>query len=129
MAGGVCVLPGASDGGGRTECSSAGGSCWSGTGMSAPASGHELPALLRGEATLTRAGLEEGGVWRWVHYTIWIVVGGALFGAAVGCWRAPLQAFYTGVKLPLILLLTTVGNGLLNGMLAPLLGVSLTMRQ
>jgi hypothetical protein len=47
----------------------------------------------------------------------------------MGSWRSPLQAVFTAVKLPLIVLLTTVGNGLLNAMLAPLLGASLTLRQ
>ena len=46
-----------------------------------------------------------------------------------GVWREPLQALYTGIKLPLVILLTTLGNGLLNGMLAPLLGVNTTFRQ
>jgi hypothetical protein len=58
-----------------------------------------------------------------------IVVGAGLYGAAIGSWREPLQALYTGIKLPLAILLTTLGNGLLNGMLAPLLGLSVTLRQ
>jgi hypothetical protein len=40
-----------------------------------------------------------------------------------------LQALYTGVKFPLVILLTTLGNGLINGMLAPLLGLNLSFRQ
>ena len=40
-----------------------------------------------------------------------------------------MQAFYTAIKLPLVILLTTAGNGLLNGMLAPLLGLNMTFRQ
>jgi hypothetical protein len=40
-----------------------------------------------------------------------------------------LQAFYVALKLPLLILLTTLGNGLLNGMLAPLLGLNMTLRQ
>ena len=47
----------------------------------------------------------------------------------MGSWREAQQAFYTGIKLPLVILLTTLGNGLLNGMLAPLLGLSLGFRQ
>lgn len=58
-----------------------------------------------------------------------IVVGAGSYGAAMGCWRDPLQALYTGIKLPLVILLTTLGNGLLNGMLAPLLGLNVTFRQ
>ena len=58
-----------------------------------------------------------------------IVIGAGSYGAAIGAWREPLQALYTGIKLPLAILLTTLGNGLLNGMLAPLLGLNVTMRQ
>jgi hypothetical protein len=58
-----------------------------------------------------------------------VVVGAGLYGAAMGSWREPLQAFYTGVKLPLLILLTTAGNALINGMLAPLLGLNMGFRQ
>src|SRR5262245_35633084 len=58
-----------------------------------------------------------------------IVVGAGMYGATVGIWREPLQALYTGIKLPLVILLTTIGNGLLNGMLAPLLGLQVGFRQ
>jgi hypothetical protein len=58
-----------------------------------------------------------------------IVVGAGAYGAVMGCWRNPLQALYVAIKLPLVILLTTLGNGLLNGMLAPLLGFNVTFRQ
>ena len=58
-----------------------------------------------------------------------IVVGAGLYGAVMGAWRDAAQGFYTAVKLPLVLLLTTLGNGLLNAMLAPLLGLNITFRQ
>ena len=58
-----------------------------------------------------------------------IVAGAGSCGAAMGCWRDSLQALYSGIKLPLVILLTTLGNGLLNGMLAPLLGLNVTFRQ
>ena len=58
-----------------------------------------------------------------------IVIGAGSYGAVMGSWRDPLQALYTGIKLPLVILLTTLGNGLLNGMLAPLLGLNVTFRQ
>src|SRR5262249_46204815 len=58
-----------------------------------------------------------------------IIVGGGIYGAVMGSWRSPLQAFYTGLKLPLVILLTTLGNALLNAMLAPLLGLNLSGRQ
>lgn len=58
-----------------------------------------------------------------------IIVGSGVYGTTVGIWREPLQALYTGIKLPLVILLTTIGNGLLNGMLAPLLGLQVSFRQ
>ena len=57
------------------------------------------------------------------------VVGSGVYGVVMGSWRGPWPALYTGIKLPLAILLTTLGNGLLNGMLAPLLGLNLTFRQ
>ena len=62
-------------------------------------------------------------------YVAVIVAGAGMFGAAVGIWRAPLQSFYTAAKFPLLILLTTLGTALLNGMLAPLLGLNLAFRQ
>lgn len=58
-----------------------------------------------------------------------VVAGSGLYGAVIGSWWAPLQSLYVAIKLPLLILLTTLGNGLLNGMLAPLLGVKLGFRQ
>jgi len=61
--------------------------------------------------------------------TVAIVLGAGVYGAVMGWWRHPLQGLYTGMKLPLVMLLTTAGNGLLNGMLAPLLGLNAGFRQ
>lgn len=58
-----------------------------------------------------------------------IVLGSGLFGATMGLWRDPLQAGYAAIKFPLIILLTVLGNALINGMLAPLLGLDLRFRQ
>src|SRR4051812_44914238 len=58
-----------------------------------------------------------------------IVAGAGTYGAVMGSWSTPVQALYAAVKLPLVILLTTLGNGLLNGMLAPLLGLNATFRQ
>jgi hypothetical protein len=58
-----------------------------------------------------------------------IVAGAGIYGAAMGSWRDSAQALYTGIKLPLLLLLTTFGNGLLNAMLAPLLGLNIRFKE
>jgi hypothetical protein len=89
----------------------------------------QLGALLRGEAE-TMAGWIEG----WTHgrtgqQVLLIAIGGGAFGAAMGCWRAPEQAAFAAVKLPLVLLGTAAGNALINGMLAPLLGLNLRLRE
>ena len=89
----------------------------------------QVPVLLRGEAEAVNAWVEHWDTRRVLLYVAVIVAGAGMYGAAVGFWRAPLQAFYTAVKLPLILLLTTLGNALLNGMLAPMLGLNISLRQ
>lgn len=58
-----------------------------------------------------------------------IFLGAGLYGAAMGWWREPLQGFYVAIKFPLVILLTTLGNALLNAMLAPLLGLNINFRQ
>jgi len=58
-----------------------------------------------------------------------IFLGAGLYGAAMGWWREPLQGFYVAIKFPLVILLTTLGNALLNAMLAPLLGLNIGFRQ
>ena len=89
----------------------------------------ELPSLLRGEIASGRQAIEQTDLRRWCFCVAVIVIGTGFFGAALGSWRAPLQSLFTAVKLPLILLLTALGNGLLNAMLAPLLGLNLGLRQ
>jgi len=89
----------------------------------------EIPVLLRGETAPAACWLREWSSPRFALHLGVILAGSAAFGAAMGAWRAPLQAFYTAVKFPEVILLTTLGNGLLNGMLAPLLGLNLRFRQ
>ena len=88
-----------------------------------------LGTLLRGEAA---ALIEWTKTWRAGNVSrdaALIIIGAGLFGAAMGCWRDPMQALYAGLKLPLIMLLTAAGNALLNVMLAPLLGLRIAFRQ
>lgn len=58
-----------------------------------------------------------------------IILGGGLYGAAIGYWRDPLQAFYIAIKFPLLLLLVAMGNAVLNGMLAQVLGLNIHFRE
>lgn len=89
----------------------------------------DIPPLLRGETASMLRWIEGWRLTRCGHPLLYIIVGAGSFGAAMGYWRAPLQALYCGIKLPLIMLLTAGANALINGMLAPLLGVNLSMRQ
>ena len=86
----------------------------------------EIPVLLRGEAQPIRGWMEHWSAPRMGLCLAVVIVGTGAFGAALGSWRAPEQALYTAIKLPLILLLTALGNGLLNAMLAPLLGLNIS---
>jgi hypothetical protein len=88
-----------------------------------------IKSLLRGRPDDIIPWLREPGL-AWT--LLWIVVvlcGSGLYGFTVGVWRAPLQAFYTALKFPLLIFLTCAGNALLNGMLAQLLGSGLSFRQ
>jgi hypothetical protein len=89
----------------------------------------DLGELLRGEAdTLANWAAQFESRRIAFHVTI-IVAGAGLYGAAMGWWRDPLQALFVAIKFPLVILLTTLGNALLNAMLAPLLGLNITFRQ
>ncbi|MFD0893510.1 hypothetical protein KBB96_18945 [Luteolibacter ambystomatis] len=73
--------------------------------------------------------LDEPGsrrVWQTAMVT---VIGLAFYGFTVGWWRSPLMAGYVAVKMPLLVALTLGCNGLLNGLLALLLGTGLGIRQ
>jgi hypothetical protein len=89
----------------------------------------EIPTLLRGEPETIFAWSEGRNAQRHAWHLGVIIVGAGCYGAAMGWWRDPRQAFYVAIKFPLIILLTTFGNALLNSMLAPLLGLNITFRQ
>jgi hypothetical protein len=85
--------------------------------------------LLRGESEQIARWIE-----RWESKRLWcclgaVFAGAGLFGAALGAWRSPTQAFHGGIKFPLVILVTTAGTALLNGMLAPLFGLNIKFRQ
>jgi hypothetical protein len=102
------------------------------TGMEASpttAGFRQISVLLRGEPEPINGWIQQWNPARALLHVGVIVLGTGLYGAAMGYWRDPLQSLYVAVKFPLIILLTTLGNGLLNGMLAPLLGLNLNFRQ
>ena len=92
-----------------------------------------LAALCRGDAAPAESWLREPGAgWLWFCVGV-VVLASAVYGATVGWWQAPRQAprqaAYAAIKFPVLILATLFGNGLLNGMLAQVLGVPLTFRQ
>ena len=89
----------------------------------------EIATLLRGETETIAAWSECWSAQRFALHVAVIVLGAGLYGAAMGWWRDPQQALYVAIKFPLIILLTTAGNALLNAMLAPLLGLNIPFRQ
>src|SRR3954447_2843727 len=89
----------------------------------------QISTLLRGQPELLSTWVRRWSVNRMLLYVAVIFVGAGCFGAAMGYWRAPRQALYDAIKFPLVILLTTLGNALLNGMLAPLLGLNIGFRQ
>src|SRR5205809_5427536 len=97
-------------------------------GLTLHGSSLQLGALLRGEPERLEAWVETLN-WRgMLRAGALIGIGAGLYGAAMGSWRAPEQAALVALKFPLIILFTTLGNALLNAMLAPLLGYGGTLR-
>lgn len=89
----------------------------------------QIPTLLRGEPGPIQLWIGDWRASRVLLYASVTVAGTAAFGLVLGTWRDPVQGLYTAIKFPLIVLLTAFGNGLLNGMLAPLLGTNISFRQ
>ena len=89
----------------------------------------DFRTLLEGQADTLRLWTQPGHQ-RTVTLNVTVILFGAgLYGATIGWWRDPWQGFYVAIKFPLVILLTTLGNALLNAMLAPLLGLNIGFRQ
>ena len=84
---------------------------------------------MRDEPASLRAWFEGWDGRRWVFCVGVVFLGAGLYGTAMGWWRDPRQGLFVALKFPLIVLLTTIGNSLLNAMLAPLLGLNIGFRQ
>lgn len=57
-----------------------------------------------------------------------ILIGTLAYGAVFGFWRAPLQAVFSSLKLPLLFLLVVATSGVINTMLAQVMGSPLAFR-
>ena len=89
----------------------------------------DFRTLLQGQANTLLEWTQPGHLRTAAMNVAVIFLGAGLYGATMGWWREPLQGFYVAVKFPLVILLTTLGNALLNAMLAPLLGLNISFRQ
>src|SRR3954468_19524243 len=89
----------------------------------------EISTLLRGESNSILSWTENWNARRFALHVAIIIFGAGFYGAAMGWWRDPQQALFVAIKFPLIILLTVVGNALINAMLAPLLGLNISFRQ
>ncbi len=89
----------------------------------------DLPALCQGRVERLREWLEHPSTDRLVACIIAIILGGAAYGFTLGLWRAPLMGGFVALKLPMLILLTLSVNGVINGMLALVMGSGLTFRQ
>ena len=85
-------------------------------------------ALCRGVPETLASWSNEGPRW-WILCGVFICIGSGLYGLTIGFWRSPMQGLYTGIKLPVLMLLVAGGNALLNGLIAILLGARMTFRQ
>jgi hypothetical protein len=90
---------------------------------------HQIATLLRGESETISAWSESWDARRFALHLAVIVLGAGFYGAAMGWWRDPQQALFVAIKFPLIILLTTLGNALIDVMLAPLLGLNIPFQQ
>ena len=89
----------------------------------------DFRTLLQGQADTLLRWTQPGHLRTTVMNVAVIILGAGFYGAAMGWWREPWQGFYVAIKFPLVILLTTLGNALLNAMLAPLLGLNISFRQ
>jgi hypothetical protein len=88
----------------------------------------KLLLVCRGTPDRMRESFRDGSAWlRFCLLTI--VLGSGMYGATIGLWRSPLQACYTALKFPLLMLATTAVNAAINGMLALLLGAGFSFRE
>ena len=58
-----------------------------------------------------------------------IILGVGVYGASIGIWNGAAMACYVGIKLPFVIFFTLILNGLINGMVAQILGTGLSFRQ
>ena len=97
--------------------------------LKTPRAAGRVQALLTGDADALAASVDQPDTGWLLTCTALIVLGGGVYGWTLGWWRSSLQSVYTAAKFPLLVFLTCGGNALLNGLLAQVLGLGLSVRQ
>jgi len=88
-----------------------------------------IPALCRGDRGLLQGWLD-GDPLKSLSFCIpAILLGCGTYGFTMGLWQGWEMATYVGIKLPLVIFATLVINGMINGMLAMVLGSGIGVRQ
>lgn len=89
----------------------------------------DIRGLCHGDPDVLWDALRNRKDWTRVCLT-WIVIGGGAYGFTLGLWQwGTPQPLFAALKIPMLFLLTALGNGVLNGMLAQLLGLPLSFRE
>ena len=88
-----------------------------------------IPPLCRGDRSLLQGWLE-GSPTNSLSFCIpAILLGCGAYGFTMGLWHGWEMATYVGLKLPLVIFATLLINGMINGMLAMVLGSGIGFRQ
>ncbi len=88
-----------------------------------------LKQLLRGDIPALMDWLENPTS-RGIFYCIGIIIAGcAAYGFSIGMWRSATMGTFVAIKMPTLIALTLLLNGLLNGIFGALLGGGLRFKQ
>lgn len=88
-----------------------------------------IPALCRGDHGLLRNWIDAPLHTALIFCIPAIAFGCGAYGFTMGLWQGWQMASYVGIKLPLVIFATLLINGMINGMLAMVLGSGIGLRQ
>ncbi|MBT8045262.1 MAG: hypothetical protein KJO79_09960 [Verrucomicrobiae bacterium] len=88
-----------------------------------------VPALCRGSRGLLQGWLDQSPVHSLAFCIPAIILGCGSYGFTMGLWQGWEMASYVGIKLPLVIFVTLILNGMINGMLAMVLGSGIGFKE
>ncbi|MBK1831864.1 hypothetical protein JIN77_14105 [Verrucomicrobiaceae bacterium R5-34] len=94
-----------------------------------PPLSHSIQALCQGRRALLQEWLMEKPLSSLAFSIPAVVLGCGLYGFTLGLWQGGRMGCYVAVKFPLVIFATLLVNGVLNGMLALVLGSGISFRQ